>query len=110
MTRITLDIDIDDTELAHLRAAAQESKTDPSNILSAVVKQGLQQMRSSQSTYAVEDNTLPVSRLDLTGLTLEERRARRFAILQNSSGIWSGEPGMPRDGLVYQQALRAEWP
>ncbi len=37
------------------------------------------------------------------------RRKLRLAALMESSGIWAGEPGKPRDGMVYQQELRAEW-
>jgi len=110
MTRITLDIDINDAELAGLRAAAQAGQADPSDILYAVVKQGLRRMAPGASEYSVEDNGKPVIKLDLSGLSLAERRAKRFALLQNSSGIWEGEPGKPRDGLLYQQELRAEWP
>ena len=110
MTRITLDIDINDTELARLQAAAQAGQADPSDILYAVVKQGLRRMGQGGAKYGVEDNARPTAKLDLSGLTLAERRAKRFALLQNSSGIWAGEPGKPRDGLMYQQELRAEWP
>lgn len=110
MTRITLEIDINDTELERLQATAQAGHAQPSDILYAVVRQGLRRMGAGVMKYSVEDNTNPVSRLDLSGLSLAERRAKRFALLQGSSGIWAGEPGKPRDGLVYQQELRAEWP
>lgn len=39
----------------------------------------------------------------------EERRKRRLAILMRSNGIFAGDPGKPKDGLVYQKELRAEW-
>lgn len=39
----------------------------------------------------------------------EERRRARLAVLMRSSGIFKGDPGKPKDGLIYQNELRAEW-
>jgi hypothetical protein len=39
----------------------------------------------------------------------EDRRQTRLAILMRSSGLWAGEPNKPKDGLAYQEELRAEW-
>lgn len=39
----------------------------------------------------------------------EDRRQTRLAILMRSSGLWAGEPNKLKDGLVYQEELRAEW-
>jgi hypothetical protein len=41
--------------------------------------------------------------------TLAARRAARRAALKHSQGIWSGEPGKPKDGVQYQEGMRAEW-
>lgn len=40
----------------------------------------------------------------------EARRQSRLAALSRSCGIWAGEPDTPRDGVIYQQKLRTEWP
>ncbi len=40
----------------------------------------------------------------------EARRQARLAALSRSCGIWAGDPDTPRDGVIYQQKLRAEWP
>ncbi len=42
--------------------------------------------------------------------SLEQRRQVRFAILMRSHGIFAGDSNKPKDGLVYQNELRAEWP
>lgn len=39
----------------------------------------------------------------------EERRKQRLAILMRSNGIFAGDPGKPKDGVAYQNELRAEW-
>lgn len=50
----------------------------------------------------------PLQPAQLEG-TLEERRAARLAMLEQGGPLWEGEPGKPRDGLIYEQELRAEW-
>src|SRR5471032_1693286 len=39
----------------------------------------------------------------------ELRRQARLTILMRSNGIFAGDQNKPRDGLVYQKELRAEW-
>jgi hypothetical protein len=42
-----------------------------------------------------------------------ERAARRMArrlALKASSGMWKDDAGQAGDGLVFQKAMRAEWP
>jgi hypothetical protein len=43
-------------------------------------------------------------------MAAEVRRQARLATLSRSCGIWAGEPDMPRDGVIYQQKMRTEWP
>jgi hypothetical protein len=54
--------------------------------------------------YAARIATIPSAE----ELAKEDRRQARLVILMRSSGIWSGEPNKPRDGLAYQEELRAE--
>lgn len=44
-----------------------------------------------------------------TDAALVARRAARRAALKGSQGIWEGEPGKPKDGVKYQEEMRAEW-
>ena len=41
---------------------------------------------------------------------LRARQQARLDALMPSCGIWPGEAGTPRDGLLYEQKMRAEWP
>ncbi|MET0266136.1 MAG: hypothetical protein ABW202_11020 [Duganella sp.] len=95
MPQITLNIDINDSELQTLQAVAHFRQTEPLEMLGAVLKQGLQQLA-------------PEAKVDLAGLTLQERQTRRFALLQGSSGIWQGEPGKAEGRAAVSQALRCE--
>lgn len=55
--------------------------------------------------YAARIATIPSGE----ELAKENRRQARLAILMRSSGIWAGEPNKPRNGIAYQEELRAEW-
>jgi len=41
---------------------------------------------------------------------LRARQQTRLNALMPSRGIWAGDTGTPKDGLLYEQKLRAEWP
>jgi hypothetical protein len=40
---------------------------------------------------------------------LEARRSRRVAALTAAEGLWKNRTDVPRDGIEYQNRLRAEW-
>lgn len=40
---------------------------------------------------------------------LEGRRSRRVAALAAAEGLWKNRSDVPRDGIEYQNRLRAEW-
>ena len=67
----------------------------------------MERMLNLGAAWTFTDATAPVQ--TATSDTLKERRAKRFAILQGDGPLWTGEPGKPKDGLVYEQELRAEW-
>jgi hypothetical protein len=109
-----------------LEAEARERDTKPADVLSERIKSALQQRRnpapflrvmriSPQTTDASAEGEREVvssvvpTKLDFSGMTYEQRCAARLAVLQGSFGIWKGEPGKPKDGLFYEQELRAEW-
>lgn len=43
-------------------------------------------------------------------VTLQDSpRRRRLAALQAAQGLWKHRTDVPKDGVEYQQQLRAEW-
>ena len=42
--------------------------------------------------------------------TLAANRARRAAALKAAEGLWKDRTDIPKDGVEYQNQLRAEWP
>ncbi len=95
-------IELDDTELAQLEAAAHALHTDPAAMVKAHLLEAIQQSAKERDEVIAPWDDSP-----------EAKRARRHArllALSASSGIWPGERDKPKDGLVYQEDLRAEWP
>lgn len=41
--------------------------------------------------------------------TIEGRRARRRAALNNIQGLWKGREDLPGDGVEQQRRMRDEW-
>jgi|GEM_PF-3095065 len=41
--------------------------------------------------------------------TQEERRRRRAVALKAAEGLWRDRTDVPKDGVAYQEQLRAEW-
>lgn len=39
----------------------------------------------------------------------DERRRRRTAALKVAEGLWKDRTDIPKDGVEYQEQLRAEW-
>ena len=39
----------------------------------------------------------------------EERRRRRAAALKAAEGLWKNRTDIPKDGVEFQEQLRAEW-
>lgn len=130
MRKITLDIE--DSHFAAFEAMARVKNVDPLEIIATQLKQTasiLEQVRlltadSLETRISREFAALNFLNLaawaDRTDFnqralgeaptnTLEGRRAARLAILQQGGPLWEGEPGKPKDGLVYEQELRAEW-
>lgn len=42
--------------------------------------------------------------------TLEEQQHRRQEAVQRALGAWKDRTDIPKDGVEYQEKLRAEWP
>lgn len=91
-----LTLELDDKDMARLEVMARACRTDPATMAKAQLLQML----------------IP----DSAGITQQDdgakgaRRKARFEALSSSSGIWAGEPNKPRDGVAYQEEMRAEWP
>lgn len=41
---------------------------------------------------------------------LEIKRLRRASALKAAEGLWKDRTDIPKDGVEYQNQLRAEWP
>lgn len=39
----------------------------------------------------------------------EEHRRRRVSALKAAEGLWKNRTDVPKDGIEYQEQLRAEW-
>jgi hypothetical protein len=133
MRKITLDIE--DSHFAAFEAIARVQNVDPLEIMNTQLKQtarlfemlnqatGMLEQSSadkilrdisalnSLTAWATRTNQLDVALSKLPPIegNLEERRAARLAILKQGGPLWAGEEGKPKDGLVYEQQLRAEW-
>lgn len=130
MRKITLDIE--DSHFAAFEAMARVKNVDPLEIITTQLKQTasiLEQVRLLTTDGLETRISRELAALNFLNLaawadrrdfnqgalgeaptsTLEERRAARLAILQQGGPLWEGEPGKPKDGLVYEQELRAEW-
>lgn len=51
----------------------------------------------------------PVVNSSASSLEQEERRRRRIAALKAAEGLWKHRTDLPKDGVEYQEQLRAEW-
>ena len=130
MRKITLDIE--DRHFAVFEQIARAKNVDALEIISRQIKQtaGLLEQVRLLTTDSLENRIskelAALGFLDLAAWagktdlkqatlaeaqtnTLEERRAARLAILLHGGPLWAGEEGKPKDGLVYEQELRAEW-
>ena len=126
-------LDIEDNHFAAFEALAQAKNVDPLEIISKHLKQtasilgqvtnlpadaleakiqkDLAALNSEQFaalTVQTQDGDSSLA-LRRAGSTLEQRRAARLAILQGDGPLWKGEEGKPKDGLLYERELRAEW-
>ena len=56
-------------------------------------------------------NTLLLILAAFTDSQLDQdlRRRARMAILKSTRGSWAGEVGEPKDGVFYQEKMRAAW-
>ena len=91
-------VELDDKEMAKLEAIARERRIEPADVLKAAALQGL-------TITGAATTASPVSQDEAK----EQRRQARLAILMRSHGIFDGDKDKPKDGLVYQKKLRAEW-
>jgi hypothetical protein len=93
-------VELDYKEMAQLEAVARARNIDPADVLK------VEALRVFASDAAIA-HLAPATSTD--DKAAEQRRQARLAILMRSNGIFSGESNKPKDGLVYQQELRAEW-
>lgn len=58
----------------------------------------------------VEKQTALVENAEPAPTQQEERHRRRIAALKAAEGLWKNRTDISKDGLEYQEQLRAEWP
>jgi hypothetical protein len=133
MRKITLDIE--DSHFAAFEEMARMKNVDPLEMINTQLKQTARLLELVKQTTGVlgqssadrifrelsalnsltawatrtDDLNVALSKPAPIEPPLEERRAARLAILQQGGPLWAGEEGKPKDGLVYEQQLRAEW-
>lgn len=131
MRKITLNIE--DSHFAAFEAMARVKNVDPLEMITKHITQtaGIMELARNLVADSLEDRiqrelaalnflnlaaTLSRKDFDIAPLhpaplegTLEERRAARLAVLEQGGPLWDGEPEKPKDGLVYERELRAEW-
>ena len=135
MRKITLDIE--DSHFAAFEAMARAKDVDTLEIINTQLKQAanlLEMVKQATGVLELEQSSADKILRDISALnaltawatqtdhldaalstppliegTLEERRAARLALLKQGGPLWAGEEGKPKDGLVYEQQLRAEW-
>ena len=59
---------------------------------------------------ALKDPPHPAQQLASPADTPEQRRLRLQAALKAAEGLWKNRTDAPKDGIEYQEQLRAEWP
>lgn len=119
-------VDVDERDIVVYEALARAKKVDLVEIISAQIKLTAE-MLNKAGTLAAEALAAEAMagqiQKDLAVLsfdepkktapaesTLEQRRAARRAILRgDGTPLWKGEEGKPKDGLIYERELRAEW-
>lgn len=126
-------LDIEDSDFAAFEALAQAKNVDALEIIAKHIRQtaSILEQVTNLMTDALEAKIQkdfaelnlkqiaaltvethggdPFLELRRVESTLEQRRAARLAILQGDGPLWSGEEGKPKDGLLYEKELRAEW-
>jgi hypothetical protein len=119
-------VDVDERDIVAYEALARAKKVDLAEIISAQIKLTAELLHKAGNLAAEALATEALAgqiQRDLAALsfdepentaaaqsTLEQRRAARRAILRgDGTPLWEGEEGKPKDGLIYQRELRAEW-
>lgn len=114
-------VDVDERDIVAYEALARAKKVDLVEIISAQIKLTAE-LLSKAGDLAADAlagqilKELAALRFDESmktapaESTLEQRRAARRAILRgDGTPLWKGEEGKPKDGLIYERELRAEW-
>jgi membrane-associated protease RseP (regulator of RpoE activity) len=105
-------VELDDKEMATLEAVARARRVAPAEVLKVEAIRGLRQVVTDimADNVAIEGLVHMISTNDVTpDEAKEQRRQARLAVLMRSNGIFAGDKDKPKDGLVYQKELRAEW-
>ncbi|NRR33172.1 hypothetical protein HSX11_23655 [Oxalobacteraceae bacterium] len=104
-----LTLELDDQDMARLEAEARVRRIDPILLAKAELLKMLETFNAVDAIHAAVTEAIGVVRDD-SPEAKEDRRRARLAALMPSNGIWAGEPNKPKDGVVYQEEMRAEWP
>ncbi|MNR49533.1 hypothetical protein D3C85_1689240 [compost metagenome] len=99
-------VKLSDREMAKLEAVARERRVGPDELLKNEAIKAIATTRSAAHVRAAPQEIASVLSQDEAKA---QRRQARLTILMRSNGIFSGDKDKPKDGLVYQKALRAEW-
>jgi hypothetical protein len=89
-------VELDDSEMAQIEALARAHAVLPAEVLKTEALNAGTKNPTSTETSDDEHGR-------------ELRRKARLAILMRSNGILVVGDSNPKDGLVYESALRSEW-
>ncbi|SFV17779.1 hypothetical protein [Pseudoduganella namucuonensis] len=91
MAHIT--VTLSDSEMAQLSAIAKAGNMAPEEVVTAHVKSlVLKVSTNAQATQLADPD-----------------RQRRLAVASKILGLWKDRTDIPKDGLEYQEEMRAEW-
>jgi hypothetical protein len=52
---------------------------------------------------------IPRSAVDSISSAEQDDKAKRWAAIMATHGMWKGDPTKPKDAVAYQREVRAEW-
>lgn len=88
-----LTVTLSDSEMAQLSAIAKAENMAPEDVVTAHVKSLVLKGRTNaQATHLADPD-----------------RQRRLAVASKILGLWKDRTDIPKDGLEYQEEMRAEW-
>ncbi|MYN17218.1 hypothetical protein GTP81_10685 [Rugamonas sp. FT107W] len=114
-----LTVELDDREMARLRAAARARHIDPNRLTGVQLLQVLttgHPKKAKAKGLWLSGGAVRMTRTKAvkgmaadTAVPSAAARAKRLAAVMSVHGMWKNDPDKPRDAVAYQREARAEW-